>query len=39
VIKEDKEEHFILVKGKVYQIELSILNIDAPNAREFSKIS
>ena len=33
VIKEDKEGHFLLIKGKIYQDELSILNIDAPNAR------
>jgi hypothetical protein len=32
VIKRDKEGHFILAKGKIYQ-ELSILNIYAPNAR------
>jgi hypothetical protein len=33
VIKKDKEGYFILIKGKIFQEELSILNIHAPNAR------
>jgi exonuclease III len=33
VIKKDKEGHFILIKGKNLQDELSILNIYAPNTR------
>ena len=31
VIKKDKEGHFILIKGKIFQDELSFLNIYAPN--------
>jgi exonuclease III len=34
VIKKDKEGHFILIEGKIFQEELSILNIYVPNTRE-----
>jgi exonuclease III len=33
VIKKDMEGHFIVIKVKILQEELSILNIYAPNAR------
>jgi exonuclease III len=33
VIKKDKEGHFIHIKAKIFQDELSNLNICAPNAR------
>jgi hypothetical protein len=31
--QKNKEGHFILINGKIYQEELSILNIYAPGAR------
>ena len=30
-IKKHKEGYFIVIKGKIYQEELTILNIHAPN--------
>ena len=33
VIKKDEEGHFIIIKGKIFQEELSILKIYAPNAK------
>jgi hypothetical protein len=33
VIKNNKEGHFLLIKGNIYQKLLSILDIYAPNAK------
>ena len=33
IMNKDKEGDFILIKGKIYQKELSILNIYTPNTR------
>jgi hypothetical protein len=33
VIKKDKEGYFTLIKGKIFQEELSVLNIYSPNTR------
>jgi exonuclease III len=33
VIKKDNDGHFIHIKGKIFQEEISILNIYAPHAR------
>jgi exonuclease III len=38
VIKKDKKGHFILIKGKILQEELSILNIYAPNAHSLKTL-
>jgi exonuclease III len=38
VIKKDMEGHLILIKGKIFQEEFSILNIYAPNTRAATSI-
>jgi hypothetical protein len=35
-IKKDKEEHFILIKGKIFQDELSILNMLQMQGQSYS---
>jgi hypothetical protein len=32
LVKQDKEGHFILTKGTIYQKEITIINLYAPNA-------
>jgi exonuclease III len=33
-IKQDKERHFILIKGEIHQKEITIINLYAPNINE-----
>jgi hypothetical protein len=34
LIKQDKEGHFMLIKGEVHQKEITIINLYAPNINE-----
>ena len=38
VIKKDKKGHFFLITGKISQVELSIVNIYAPNTKALTFI-
>jgi hypothetical protein len=31
LVKQDKEEHFIVTKGEIHQKEITIMNLYAPN--------
>jgi hypothetical protein len=31
LVKQDKDEHFILIKGLIHQKEMTIINLYAPN--------
>jgi hypothetical protein len=33
LVKQDKEGHFILIKGEIHQKEITIINLYAPNFR------
>jgi hypothetical protein len=39
VIKQDREEHFICIKGKIHQAEVSILNVYVPSSRALTFIN
>jgi hypothetical protein len=34
LVRRDKDSHFILIKGRIYQKEITIDNFDAPNIGE-----
>jgi hypothetical protein len=37
VIQRDGEEHFICIKGKIHQDEVSILSLDSPKSKQAKK--